>query len=139
MQFNHSSYVGTGINHDHEPFQGRFVVTSLQNTNTYQYSYIATRTSDGEKVHEEVGLIGNSETGEQILTVHMEELPCHTTHSLTRNENSEFCFSYEGSGSLAGFSSELVFQFGESGFKYLHRWAMGGVPSDKSWCQLEPE
>ncbi|WP_196161144.1 hypothetical protein [Reinekea sp. G2M2-21] len=139
MNFTSQYYSGTGINHDREEFSGSFKVEALPGTQTKAYRYIATRTADNTKVHEEVGLITINENNEPALHVHMEEMPCTTVHKLKEANEKRWVFEYKGHNQLAGFTSELVFEFDGDKFKYLHRWAMGGEVSDKSWCLLEPK
>jgi len=136
MKFERAIYAGVGVNHDNEEFQGIFEVQPLSNTGTYRYTYIAIRLSDDLTLHEEFGLIGRNEIGGLVLTVHMAEMPCHTTYLMNRQENDTFIFTYVGKGNVEGFKSELVFEFGKDRFRYLHRWAMEGEVSDKSWCEL---
>jgi len=137
MELRFSDYVGTGINHDREEFRGEVKVEMLPGTTKF-IRYIATRISDGKKLHEEVGLLTKSEAGDLVFHVHMEEMPCVTVHTLKESTESRWIFEYQGSGNITGFSSELVFEFEGDNFKYLHRWAMGGEVSDKSWCFMEP-
>ena len=137
MNFSAQRYQGTGINHDKEEFEGQFSVSSLAGTPSQSLSYTATRLSDRTVVHREIGLLTENEQGELQLHVHMEELPCTTVHQLKSQSQDCWVFEYHGQGKLAGFSSELVFQFEGEKFKYLHRWAMAGEVSDKSWCLLE--
>lgn len=136
MEFNKTLYKGVGLNHDKEEVQGVFEVHPIAKTDSYRYTYIATRTLDGLKVHEEAGMFGKDEQGHWILNVHMEEMPCHTQHRLAKSTDNTFDFRYRGTGKIEGFNSELVFEFSDDGFRYLHRWAMGGEVSDKSWCDL---
>lgn len=138
MQLKQGSYKGHGINHDQEEFEGKFEVVQLPGTNTKQLRYLANRMSDGTKVHEEVGLLTENEDGKVELHVHMEELPCVTVHAVKAQSDDRWVFEYHGSGRIAGFSSELVFEFEGETFKYLHRWALNDKVSDKSWCLLEP-
>jgi hypothetical protein len=138
MNLKHTAYVGIGVNHDKEDFRGSFKVESLAGTNTKFIRYVANRVSDNEKVHEEVGLLTENESGDLVFHVHMEEMPCTTVHTLKNKSESRWVFEYKGSGNILGFSSELVFEFEGKQFKYLHRWAIGGEISDKSWCILKP-
>ena len=138
MHFTALRYVGFGINHDGEEFRGEFVLTPISNTPALAYTYKAFLT-DGEKIHEESGIFSFDETGNSVVANHMDELPCVTLHRLFKQQERCFHFSYTGVGDIAGFNSELVFEFLDSGFKYKHRWAMGGDPEDKSWCELKPQ
>lgn len=138
MEFKYGNYIGQGINHDKEEFRGEFQVQSLPKANSKSIRYLAIRVSDNTKVHEEIGLLTENEDGVLELHVHMEEMPCVTIHTLKEKTASRWVFEYEGKGKIAGFSSELVFEFEGDKFRYLHRWAMGGEISDKSWCLLEP-
>ena len=138
MKFKHERYVGTGINHDKEEFKGYFEVNKLPRFETYTVRYVANRVSDNQKVHEELGYLSVDDEGELLLNVHMEEMPITTPHKLVESTDTRFVFEYRGHGQLAGFNSELVFEFEGEKFRYLHRWAMNGEVSDKSWCLLEP-
>ena len=138
MKFNFADYCGKGINHDQEEFVGTFQLRPLANTTTKAFRYIATRTSDNQSIHEEAGLLSEDEQGLLCLHVHMQELPCLTVHCLKEQTGNLWVFAYQGSGNLAGFNSELVFEFDGLSFRYAHRWAMAGDVSDKSWCLLQP-
>lgn len=138
MKLRNGQYAGTGINHDKEEFEGKLTVLGLPGTTTKSLHYIATRLSDDVKVHEELGYLAKNENGEEILHVHMEELPCVTIHTVKDASEDRYVFAYKGIGLIEGFSSELVFEFDEEKVTYLHRWAMSGAVSDKSWCLLEP-
>lgn len=131
-----TTWKGRGINHDNEAFNGIFTADPLTGKDSFSLRYRAIRANDQTQIHDEIGLLARDEDNNWSLYLHMEELPCATVHSLQECSESRWVFAYHGSGSLAGFSSELVFEFSESGFRYLHRWAMGGEVSDKSWCDL---
>ena len=136
--FTSTHYVCQGINHDGDEFTGEFTVQITQNVSAQSFQYTAVRNSDAAVVHRENGFIGSDDQGKFMLVNHMEELPCVTVHVLVKQVADSYVFEYEGTGSLDGFKSELVFEFNDGGFRYLHRWAMGGDVSDESWCLLKP-
>jgi hypothetical protein len=134
--FEGNCYQGEGVNHDGEKFHGVFRIERTEKVPSFAFEHTATRMSDDVVVHRESGFIGKDDSNEWLLTVHMEELPCLTVHSLIDHERDRYVFAYKGKNDLTGFNSELVFEMEEGGFKYLHRWAMKGEVSDKSWCLL---
>ena len=136
MDFKAKRYVGRGINHEGEDFEGTFLVEPIEPTQAYYYSYRAVRIEGGTQVHYECGLIGVDDAGHPAIHTQMDELPSITVHQLTRHEDDVRAFGFEGRGSLAGFVSELVFQFNGEGFRLTHRWAMNEPPQDRSWCEL---
>jgi len=137
MEFTANKYIGKGINHDGEGFEGTFLVEPIVNTQAYHYSYRAVRIGDGTQVHYECGLIGVDEGGTPAIHTQMDELPSITVHRQARNEGNVHAFGFEGQNTLTGFVSELVFQFNEGGFRLTHRWAMKEPLQDRSWCELE--
>ena len=139
MKFEHTYYEGQGVNHDQDEFKGSFFVQKLPQLPTYTLKFVATRLKDDVKVHEELGMLTVNENDELQFHLHMEELPCATLHTVKENLDSKWIFEYQGTGKIEGFSSELVFEFDGEGFKYTHRWAMGGEVSDKSWCLFSPK
>jgi hypothetical protein len=139
MEFKFKKYVGKGVNHDKDEFEGVIEIQQLPHMQTNTLKYVATRLKDDVKVHEELGLLTQNENDELEFHLHMEELPCATLHSLKQTTGTQWVFEYQGKGKIAGFSSELVFEFNAEGFKYTHRWAMGGEVSDRSWCDFLPQ
>ncbi|GGX42691.1 hypothetical protein [Saccharospirillum salsuginis] len=136
MEFKTRRYVGQGVNHEGEDFEGTFLVEPVENTQAYNYSYRAVRIEDGTQVHYECGLIGVDEGGVPSIHTQMDELPSVSVHQQRRDEDDVHAFGFEGGGSLAGFVSELVFQFNADGFRLTHRWAMNAPLQDRSWCDL---
>lgn len=131
------TFAGYGVNHDRESFHGVFTVQPLTGKNSFTTQYQAIRSTDKSIVHTEVGLLTQAMDGEWHFHLHMEELPCVTEHRLKSNTENRWVFFYRGCDALAGFDSELVFDFiNEGQFRYTHRWAMNEELSDKSWCDL---
>lgn len=139
MEFEARRYQGQGVNHEGETFDGVFLVEPIEGTPAYRYSYQANRASDGARVHFETGLIGLNEDSTAVIHVQMDELPCVSLHALSEHSETTYRFAYEGHGSLAGFVSELVFRFHESGFRLTHRWALNDDLQDRSWCDLDAD
>ncbi|EAR10402.1 hypothetical protein [Reinekea blandensis] len=131
------TFTGSGINHDQEAFTGYFRVQPLPGKSSFTTHYRAVRNLDDQPVHEEIGLLTLEPNGDWVFHLHMEELPCTTTHRLKSSTDNRWIFEFTGTEALAGFSSELVFEFSnDNQFRYTHRWAMNEALSDKSWCDL---
>ena len=130
-------YVGRGVNHEQESFEGALRVEPLVDGTAVMLTYIATR-DDGIEVHAESTLLARAPDGRLCLWPVMRELPFVIAHPAVAGDDQSTTFSSGARDAVSEFREEITLALAENdGLVYSHAWGLpGGEFKQRSQCEL---
>lgn len=133
---------GSGSNQQGQPFSGRLEITPLVGRRAIQFHYLAT-SRDGNRIHEEVSLLGVAGNGQLCLWPVMSETET-VLHHLSADQ--EFCsdslnrhtFRYGLPTDRQVFRHAITIELPDAGtLLYSHAWGLpGGEFAEQSMCRF---
>ena len=134
-----SEYVGSGVNHEAEPFAGSLKVQPLLGGIAVLLHYEA-RLNSGEVAHAESTLLAPDMNGTLSLWPVMSELPGVLPHRAIAQSKAAATFSTGSREDSSSFREEITISISDdSTLTYSHAWGMpGGEFAERSSCTLRP-